>query len=506
MDPTGKIKRLIDDQPKTAVEGLLRSIEEPEPQPLAPEPRSMPDVAVIGAGAAGLTAALRAAQSGARVVLLNAHPKVGLKILMSGGTRCNVTHEAVSERDFNGGSRNVIARILRAFDVPATLAWFEDELDVPLKLEESGKYFPVSDDAQTVLDALLAACNRAGARIENGARVVRIERDAKEIPKEEEIEYGADVDELLVETAGVSLPGNPSSIRDFRLGIQTVRDSAAFDAGVVSRRGGQEWTPPNAKVDRWVTARRVILASGGLSFPRTGSDGAGYSLAAACGHTIVPPVPALTPLTSDDPLCRDAQGVTIDAELALWAGGKRVEVVRGSLLIAHFGFSGPAALDLSRHWLRAEGERRVTANFAPGETHESMMAAWLDAVKNAPERTVRRQLGRWVPERIASRMCVEANVNAARTVPQVSREQRSALIAQLLERDLRVTGTLGYEKAEVTAGGVALNEVDASTLGSRLCPGLYLCGEILDVEGRLGGFNFQWSWSSGTVAGRSAGR
>ncbi len=504
MDPTGKIKRDIDDQPKTSVEGLLRSIEEPQPLPVETEPRPMPDVAVIGAGAAGLTAALRAAQSGARVVLLNAHPKIGLKILMSGGTRCNVTHEAVSERDFNGGSRNVIARILRAFDVAATLAWFEDELDVPLKLEESGKYFPVTDEAQTVLDALLAACNRAGVRIESGARVVRIERDAKEIAKEEE--YGADVDELLVETAGVSLPGNPSSIRNFRLGIQTVRDATAFDAGIVSRRGGQGWAPPNAKVDRWVSARRVILASGGLSFPRTGSDGAGYALAASCGHTIVPPVPALTPLTADDPLCRDAQGVTIDAELALWAGGKRLEVVRGSLLIAHFGFSGPAALDLSRHWLRADGERRVTANFAPGATHETMMAAWLDAVKNAPERTVRRQLGRWVPERIAARMCVEAGVDPARAVPQVSREQRSALIEQLLERDLRVKGTLGYEKAEVTAGGVALSEVDASTLVSRFSPGLYLCGEILDVEGRLGGFNFQWSWSSGTVAGRAAGK
>ena len=487
--------------PKEAVEELLGAIQ-PKPQPLEPDAHPAPDVAVVGAGAAGLTAALRAAEKGARVVLLNAHPKIGLKILMSGGTRCNVTHEAVSERDFNGGSRNVIARILRAFDVPATLAWFEDELDVPLKLEESGKYFPVTDDAQSVLDALLGACQRAGVKIEHGARVVRIEREAKEVP--DAAEYGGDVDELLVETVGVSLPGNPSSIRNFRLGIQTVRDSAAFDAGLVSRRGGQEWAPPNANVDRWVTAKRVILACGGLSFPRTGSDGAGYSLAVSCGHSIVPPVPALTPLTADDALCRDAQGVTIDAELALWEGGKRAEVMRGSLLIAHFGFSGPVALDLSRHWLRAEGERRVTASFAPGETHETLMTAWLDAVKNAPERTVRRQLGRWVPERIAARMCMESQVDPAKPVPQVSREQRSALIAQLLERDLRVKGTLGYEKAEVTAGGVALNEVDASTLGSRLCPGLYLCGEILDVEGRLCGFNFQWSWSSGTVAGRAA--
>src|SRR5512141_2883562 len=132
-------------------------------------------VAVIGAGAAGLTAALRAAQAGARVTLLNAHPKVGLKILMSGGTRCNVTHREVSERDFHGGSRHVVARILRAFPVPATLRWFET-LGVELRLEETGKYFPVSDDAQTVLDALLAAADRAGVALQKGARVVRLER------------------------------------------------------------------------------------------------------------------------------------------------------------------------------------------------------------------------------------------------------------------------------------------------------------------------------------------
>src|SRR6516225_9511162 len=132
-------------------------------------------VLVIGAGAAGLTAAIRAGEAGARVTCLNAHPRVGLKILMSGGTRCNVTHREVSERDFHGGSRNVIARILRAFTVPQTLSWFEDELGVALKLEQTGKYFPLTDDAQTVLDALLAACERTGVAHRWGARAVRLD-------------------------------------------------------------------------------------------------------------------------------------------------------------------------------------------------------------------------------------------------------------------------------------------------------------------------------------------
>jgi len=136
-------------------------------------------VLVVGAGAAGLTAALRAGQAGARVTLLNAHPRVGLKILMSGGTRCNVTHREVSERDYHGGSTNVVRRVLRAFTPAQTVAWFQDELGVPLKLEETGKYFPVSDDAQTVLDALLAAATQVGVELRSGARIGRRERAEK---------------------------------------------------------------------------------------------------------------------------------------------------------------------------------------------------------------------------------------------------------------------------------------------------------------------------------------
>src|SRR5262249_23685850 len=144
----------------------------PRPYALPMPPRR---VLVIGAGAAGLTAAIRAGEAGARVTLLNAHPRVGLKILMSGGTRCNVTHGEVTVRDCHGGTPNVVRRVLRAFTPAQTVAWFKGELGVPLKLEETGKYFPVSDDAQTVLDALLAACERAGVEVRSGARVVRLE-------------------------------------------------------------------------------------------------------------------------------------------------------------------------------------------------------------------------------------------------------------------------------------------------------------------------------------------
>ena len=426
-------------------------------------------VAVVGAGAAGLTAALRAAEAGAAVTLLNAHPRIGLKILMSGGTRCNVTHEVVDERDYHGGSRPFVARVLRAFPADRTRDWFES-LGVRLKREPTGKLFPVTDDAHTVLDALLGAVSRAGVAVESGERVVRIEKGER-----------------------------------FRLGIQQVAGSADFGPGVVAALHTAAWPLPAVIPARWIEADAVVLATGGLSFPRTGSDGTGFALAAALGHAIVPPVPALTPLAAADPLCRACQGVTLEAELTLWIEGGREVAVRGSFLFAHFGYSGPAALDLSRHWLRAEGrERRVTVSFVPGGSAEAELAAWLSAAGEEPKRPVRRHLSQWLPARLADALCAEAGVEPGAQIAQVAREPRARLIELLTARVLPVSGTLGYEKAEATAGGVELSEVDPSTLESRKCTGLYLCGEMLDVDGRLGGFNFQFSWSSGTVAGRAA--
>jgi predicted Rossmann fold flavoprotein len=188
-------------------------------------------------------------------------------------------------------------------------------------------------------------------------------------------------------------------------------------------------------------------------------------------------------------------------------GNERVAATRGSLLFAHFGYSGPPALDLSRHWLRAadaSDERRVTVSFLPDDREETLVVWFVDRAAAEPRASIARVLASRLPDRLAAELCREADVDPATPLSQFPRGARTRLVALVLSRVLPVNGTLGYEKAEVTAGGVRLSEVDSATLESRIVPGLYLCGEILDVEGRLGGFNFQFAWSSGTVAGRAA--
>lgn len=412
------------------------------------------DIAIIGAGAAGLAAAIFAGEtaraSGRTVLLLDGARKPGAKILVSGGGRCNVTNERVTPDDFWGGPRPMIRNVLRAFDNRRTLAWMR-ELGVELKLEPTGKYFPVTDKARTVLDALLRAVERAGVRTRWDARA-----------------------------RAVTPTGD-----GFRIDVRDVADP--------------------------IHARRVVLATGGLSLPKSGSDGWGLDAARRLGHTVVPTTPALAPLllrAGQSPGGRfaDLSGLTMDVRLGLQLpGGKQLEERTGSLLFTHFGISGPAALDLSRHWLRArmddpEAGAWVTLghpDFATVEVAEKWLA---DQASRHPRRAIATAMGDLYPDRLA-RMIEPTDA----TFATLSRGRRRELATAIARMPLDVEGHRGWAFAETTAGGVELREVDVRTMESRRVPGLYLCGEMLDVDGRIGGFNFQWAWASGYLAGRAAG-
>lgn len=414
------------------------------------DPSFVADVAVVGAGAAGLATAIFTARRcpGRTVLALDGAKKLGAKILVSGGGRCNVTNVAVTPADFCGGSPHVIRRILGAFTAEQTVAFFR-ELGVELHVEEYGKLFPDSNRAQTVLDALVGEAQCLGVHILPGHRVTRIEK------RDSGFEITADV-------AG-AVPGS----------LQTFR------------------------------AQAVVLATGGLSLPKTGSDGGGYGLARHLGHSLTPTTPALVPLILEGDFHAGLAGIAHDVALTVSVEGCKPARVRGPLLWTHFGVSGPAVLDASRHWHHARLEQRgvtVSVSFLPDDDFNSAEEKLLGLVSSQPKVYLRNALAAFLPARLADEIIKKLGIDGGVAMAQVTRDARRALVRALLEWPLAVRDSRGYGFAEVTAGGVPLSEIDPGSMASRKCPGLYLVGEILDVDGRIGGFNFQWAWSSAWVA------
>ena len=415
---------------------------------------SSADLVVVGAGAAGLAAAIFAARAApaARITCLDGARRIGAKILVSGGSRCNVTNRVVTERDFWGGSSRAVRHVLRAFPSDSAAAFF-DALGVALHEEEDGKLFPDTNRSRTVLEALVGEAARLGVTITSGARVSGIER-----------------------TAGQFLVQTP---------------------------------------DEAIRAKCVVLATGGRSLPKTGSDGFGYELARRLGHTHVETTPALAPLVlgdgGEDGHIRHAAlaGISHPAVMTLRVDGRVAQRLEGALLWTHFGLSGPLALNMSRHWHRARldgGGADVSLSLCPGETFESLESWLLGQERDRPRTRLSTVLATRLPAAVADACVAAARLDRDTTMAHLTREGRRALVRALVDSPLPVADSRGYAYAEVTAGGVPLDEIDPATMESRRCAGLYLVGEILDVDGRLGGFNFQWAWSSGWVAGQAIAR
>lgn len=399
---------------------------------------------VIGAGAAGILAAGYAARRGP-VILLERTRDGGRKILISGGGRCNVLPSELSpSRYITASSPHIVRNILRSWPLDAQREFFEREVGVPLKLEpESGKLFPVSDKARHVRDGLLAWAARHGT-------VVRFERTVTGLERS---------------TGG-----------GWRV---TLADGEALDAD------------------------RVIVATGGLSVPQTGSDGTGLKLLRALGHTLHDTYPALTPLTLDPPAYAGLAGLSLDVTIRS-GQGRGAFATRGGFLFTHRGYSGPAVLNASHLVVRARLARQAIP---------PLVVQWtaLDAEEWGRElgggsAHIGRALRRHLPERLVDVLLAEAGVAPDRPLSQLRREERDRVVAALTRWPLRVTSDEGYRKAEVTGGGVALDEVVTGTMESRLHPGLFICGEALDCFGPIGGYNFAWAWVTGRGAGLGAGQ
>ena len=422
----------------------------PESAPLEP-PRipTQTDVAVVGVGAAGLFAATWAGRAQATagrtaaVVGIDGARKLGAKILVSGGGRCNVTHWRVDERDFAGSTPPAIRKVLGRFTVEQTIAFFASSGVAFYREADTGKLFPESDSARSILDALLRGAGEAGATLLYPAKVTLIERDG---------------DRFRLDTT----------------------------AGPVS-------------------ARKVILCTGGKSLPKSGSDGSGFALASMLGHSITAPVvPSLVPLVLPaDHFIRALTGLALPCRFTLLSPrGKPLATSMGSTLCTHTGLSGPATLDISRHWLVSrvtDPAARLLLDWLPDTPADAVEQMLLESGAKGALSVLRQHL----TERLARQLCTAAAAPATGDLP---REARRRLVAAVKGLELPVVGDRGFAIAEATAGGVPLSEVRLDTMESRICPGLHFAGEVLDVDGRIGGFNFQWAWASGFVAGSAAAR
>ncbi|MFM7107428.1 MAG: aminoacetone oxidase family FAD-binding enzyme, partial [Planctomycetaceae bacterium] len=367
----------------------------PVPPPAPPRGGSA-DVLVLGAGAAGLFAATwagrTAAAAGRRlsVVALDSARRIGAKILVAGGGRCNVTHRVVAEADYAGSTPAAIRKVLRRFGVEQTVGFFA-EAGVALKHEDTGKLFPVTDSARTVLDALVHEAARAGAVLMHPAKVTSLVRTA--------------------------------------------------DGFVADTHAGS------------FTARRVILCTGGKSLPKSGSDGGGLLLARSLGHTLTAPiVPALVPLVLPvDHWITGLAGVTLETEVVLRDSRSRtLATTRGSTLCTHVGLSGPAILDMSRHWLvarAAEPAVTLTLNWLPGESAEGVDRELVAGQSRGVLAVLRERL----PDRLARQLCGAAGAPLA---GDVGREPRRRLAGLVCGTPLPITGDRGFAVAEATAGGV----------------------------------------------------
>ncbi len=433
---------------------------------------------VVGAGAAGLLAAARAAERGLRTLVLEKNRKPGVKILMSGGTRCNLTHATDARgiiEAFGRPGRFLHSALARLS--PQDLVEIFHREGLCTKVEPTGKIFPASDRALDVLNALLARLKRSGA-------VLACEEPVLEI-------------------------GGPDSL-GFRL--------------VTPRRT--------------ILASKLLLTTGGRSYPRCGTTGDGYAWAAEWGHAIVPPRPALVPLRTDAAWVTSLTGLTVpDVLVRILPGAEEgnsgpagiLAQCRGSFLFTHFGLSGPAVLNVSREVSGHPHPEtlRVVCDFLPSIPEPELEASLARECAAAGKRQLLSVLpacGAGVPpamlasatlaaetaapqpgiiRRLAEAMIVQAGLDPERRAAEIGKADRKRLLAAIKRLSIPISGSLGFQKAEVTAGGVSLVEVDSRSMQSKLVPRLFFAGEILDLDGPIGGYNFQAAFSTGYLAAES---
>ena len=437
-------------------------------------------VAVIGGGAAGMMAAIEAARAGAIVTLIEKNPQLGKKLATTGNGRCNYTNLDMSDRiggKFRGFHPEFAALALDALPPEAVLDWFRA---IGVEPRFRGSYvYPNSDQASAVVDALREELHRLSVKVHYNAEVKSIQRvDA----------------EAVASAAKASMPGKAASASEMR----EKRDAGYFMIQCT---------------DAVVKADRVILAAGSKAAPKTGSNGDGYFIARKLGHTIVPYVPALCGIRCAGDAFRALAGIRTEAALELVIDGHSIDREAGELQLVDYGISGIPVFQLSRYAAYAlqEGKKAaVYINFLPGFTNEAEdpRKCALRLYRQRQERLAGRKMESFftglLHQKLAQLLLRMAGVRPELPVAELSEKQLRSLASLSVRFKAECVEMNGFLQAQVMAGGVDTTEIDPCTMASRLVPGLYFAGEVLDIDGICGGYNLQWAWASGFVAGRHA--
>ncbi len=403
------------------------------------------DVVVIGGGPSGMMAAGRAAELGKKVLLLEKNPTLGKKLLITGGGRCNVTNNKPEVRTMlekYKGNGKFLFSAFSQFGVADAISFFESR-GMPLKEENDGRLFPVSNTAQSVFDVLVAYMQEGGVTVRTKASV----------------------DGLFKDLSGIRI-----------------------------RLVGKEE----------ILARACVVATGGTSRPETGSSGEGFLWLKKLEHTVVENDFALVPIALADTWVKKLGGVTLtDIKLTVFRNSKKESVHKGKVLFTHFGVSGPTILNMSKEVgeLSEYGDVTIMLDLFPAADHGALKQQLQRLFEMESNKKVKNSLSELVPSAFVSALLEIAGVDGDTPCHSLLKEHRAALVALMKGVPLHVKGLLGAEKAVISSGGVALKEVDFKTMQSRQCPGLYLVGDVLNIDRPSGGYSLQLAWTTGFVAG-----
>ena len=411
-------------------------------------------VIVVGGGTSGLMASVSATLAGAEVILLEKNPNLGRKLLLTGGTRCNVTN--IRSRDeiikHIPGNGRFLHSAFSQFDNQDIIEFFQNR-GVKLKEEDHGRMFPVSDSAKTILNTFIEEIKRLGIQVRTNVKV-------KAIRLEEELFSAVELD------TGERIEGDA-----------------------------------------------VILALGGKSYPKTGSTGDGYGIARNIGHTITPLFATEVPLTSQEAFIKEgvlrALSLRNVALSVLNQKGKAVVTHQMDMIFTHFGISGPAVLRCSSfvHQVQQKDnvkEVTMSLNIQPDLTKQELSEQWQEWKENNLQKTVKTLLKEWMPERYAEFLLQQIGLSSQKVIGKMTDQEVQQLLNSIQDFRFTVNGSLPIEKGFVTGGGIQLKEVDPKTLESKITQGVYFCGELLDIHGYTGGYNITSAFVTGYVAGLHA--